>query len=494
MFFTYFLSVNCFLGVWSLKAGSTGGSSGDLDQDTVSQHMSRLYQSCSAENRLKEGNTVRSFRAAPDLADQKIVYQLNLSALQESEVILSATFHFPLERRPHQKNWFCKRFKSPSCRPSATLTSQSISLIFRSVHLSSRVSSGSMGSFLGNVTFHPHRRGVWQMKDVTQVIKQARDKGHVLVSVELDVGQQYHRTSSPGNLPYLLVYADDVALSEPNSVAMGLQRYDPLTQGGESIDTSQSQDLKGRVRREATSLPEPIQNNELPEVDYMPEGHRKDDLWESAWYLAVKPKLKAEKQEKKRKIQQEERVEQNEGVSNTEVSKETKRTSERQSPDNSTEKRHKESRTTHRRHDGRDGRKLKGSPQTKSPVLNFDEQTMRIARRRQWAEPQHRGCSRRNLRVDFADIGWSEWVIAPKAFEAYYCAGTCGFPMSKVARPSNHATIQSIVRAVGIVPGVPEPCCVPEKMKPLPVLFLDESTNPVLKIYPNMSVQSCSCR
>lgn len=64
----------------------------------------------------------------------------------------------------------------------------------------------------------------------------------------------------------------------------------------------------------------------------------------------------------------------------------------------------------------------------------------------------------------------------------------------QVVRPSNHATIQSIVRAVGIIPGIPEPCCVPEHMSPLPVLFQDESMNPVLKVYPNMSVQSCSCR
>uniref|UniRef100_A0A3B4WAB4 Growth/differentiation factor 10 n=1 Tax=Seriola lalandi dorsalis TaxID=1841481 RepID=A0A3B4WAB4_SERLL len=294
-----------------------------------------------------------------------------------------------------------------------------------------------MGSFLGNVTFHPHRRGVWQMKDVTQVIKEAWDKGHLLVSVELDLGQQYQRKPeealSAGSLPYLLLYANDRALAEPNSVAASLQRYDPLSEGGEPSPTS-SPESKGRVRREATLPSDPIQNNELPEVDYRPDGYRKDDLWESSWYLKLKPK--SGRKEKKRKSQEEEG----------------------------------------------------------SPVLSFDEKTMRNARRRQWGNSQHRGCSRRNLRVDFADIGWSEWVIAPKAFEAYYCAGTCGFPMSKVTRPSNHATIQSIVRAVGIIPGVPEPCCVPEKMSPLAVLYQDESRNPVLKVYPNMSVQSCSCR
>lgn len=64
----------------------------------------------------------------------------------------------------------------------------------------------------------------------------------------------------------------------------------------------------------------------------------------------------------------------------------------------------------------------------------------------------------------------------------------------QLVHPSNHATIQSIVRAVGIVPGIPEPCCVPEKMSPLSVLFLDPGRNLVLKVYPGMSVDTCACR
>uniref|UniRef100_A0A3B4WKA7 Growth/differentiation factor 10 n=1 Tax=Seriola lalandi dorsalis TaxID=1841481 RepID=A0A3B4WKA7_SERLL len=467
----FLLMLNCFLGaasVRTMKGGSwSAQDSGflhsssdpfsDLDQDMVSQHMSKLYEKYNRENRLREGNTVRSFRASQDSPDHRMVYWLNFTTIQDSEVILSATFHFLLDRRPHQKPWFCKRFKSPSCRSSAIHPSPSVSLLLRSVSSGSEVRSGSMGSFLGNVTFHPHRRGVWQMKDVTQVIKEAWDKGHLLVSVELDLGQQYQRKPeealSAGSLPYLLLYANDRALAEPNSVAASLQRYDPLSEGGEPSHSSQASQLlhrptsspesKGRVRREATLPSDPIQNNELPEVDYRPDGYRKDDLWESSWYLKLKPK--SGRKEKKRKKAQ--------------VLKEGERTSHGLKPDDSTVKKLKDSRM-----------------------------------RRQWGNSQHRGCSRRNLRVDFADIGWSEWVIAPKAFEAYYCAGTCGFPMSKVTRPSNHATIQSIVRAVGIIPGVPEPCCVPEKMSPLAVLYQDESRNPVLKVYPNMSVQSCSCR
>lgn len=311
-----------------------------------------------------------------------------------------------------------------------------------------------MGSFLGNVTFHPHRRGVWQMKDVTQVINEARNKGHLLLSVEQDLGQQHQKKPeeelSAGNLPYLLLYANDQALAEPNSVATSLQRYDPFNEGGESSHSSQhmhrpnsSPELKGRVRRDATLHSDPIENNELPEVDYRPDGYRKDDLWESAWYLALKPRPKSEKKEKKRKSQEEDGVEQSkEGHDKEEplVLKEREGTSQGLKPDDSTVKKLKGSRmltiSVGRKHELRneekDGKKHKGSANSQSPVLSFDAQTMRKARRRQWGDNQHRGCSRRNLRVDFADIGWSEWVIAPKAFDAYYCAGTCGFPMPKV--------------------------------------------------------------
>lgn len=35
----------------------------DLDQDMVSQHMAKLYEKYNRENRLREGNTVRSVKA-----------------------------------------------------------------------------------------------------------------------------------------------------------------------------------------------------------------------------------------------------------------------------------------------------------------------------------------------------------------------------------------------------------------------------------------------
>lgn len=282
------------------------------------------------------------------------------------------------------------------------------------------------------------------MKDVTQVIKEAWNKGHLLMSVEVDIGQRRPEEAQPTNsLPYLLLYAEDRALAEPNSVAASLQRYDPLGEGGEAEllhHADSSTDTKGRIRREVSLLSERIENNELPEVDYRPEGHRKDDLWESTWYLALKPKHKAEKKDSRRKNQEEEVTKQSRAMHDKEHVIVKEGTSQPLNPHDSAVKKVKGVQTLAttdglkhgRRSNGKDGKKHKGSTNVQSSALSFDERTMWKARRRQWGDDQQRGCSRRNLRVDFADIGWSEWVMAPKAFDAYYCAGTCGFPIPKV--------------------------------------------------------------
>lgn len=94
-------------------------------------------------------------------------------------------------------------------------------------------------------------------------------------------------------------------------------------------------------------------------------------------------------------------------------------------------------------------------------------------------------------------------ILSLSGIHSQRCEGSrlfCRIPFDPLVasfqalKPSNHATIQSIVRAVGVVPGIPEPCCVPEKMSSLSILFFDEDKNVVLKVYPNMTVDSCACR
>ncbi|XP_029311437.1 growth/differentiation factor 10 [Cottoperca gobio] len=399
-------------------------------RDMVSINMFKVYEKYSKEPlSQRDANTVRSFRAVRRVLHGKDVFQFNLSSIQESELVLLASFHFLYKRpRHHQRPW---RFRRPRHPSTGLQHSPSPQLLF---HGSS--ANSTFAASLGNITLAPFKKGSWQSRDITAVVKHTRDVKELVITVEFDMESEAPRGQqksphvlghlSPANPPYILIYADDRAIDEPNSVAMSLQRYGPFPVAEDASSSASA----SRIRRE---LPLKIQTNNIPEVQY--NTLKNHELWQNTYFpakakAAVKPG---------RKLGQES----SEGL---------------------------------------------GKPQ----VLSFDERTMKKARRRQWSEP--RVCSRRYLRVDFADIGWSEWVLAPKSFDAYYCAGACGFPIPKVVRPSNHATIQSIVRAVGIVPGVPEPCCVPEKMSPLSVLFLDTNRNMVLKVYPGMSVDTCACR
>jgi len=101
-------------------------------------------------------------------------------------------------------------------------------------------------------------------------------------------------------------------------------------------------------------------------------------------------------------------------------------------------------------------------------------------------------CGRRSLQIDFNEIGWSSWIIQPMTFDAFYCSGRCNYYEMRDVNRSNHAMLQAIMN--GFYPEIPLPCCVPDRMMPLSILFTDHQNHVVLKLYPEMSVQSCSCR
>ncbi|XP_030608763.1 anti-dorsalizing morphogenic protein [Archocentrus centrarchus] len=106
--------------------------------------------------------------------------------------------------------------------------------------------------------------------------------------------------------------------------------------------------------------------------------------------------------------------------------------------------------------------------------------------------PMH--CQRLPLNVDFEEIGWSGWIVSPKSYNAYYCKGSCPFPLGQTMKPTNHATVQSIIHALKLVKGVGTPCCVPDKLFSINLLFFDDDENVVLKQYNDMVAGSCGCQ
>ncbi|XP_009579490.1 PREDICTED: bone morphogenetic protein 2-like, partial [Fulmarus glacialis] len=82
-------------------------------------------------------------------------------------------------------------------------------------------------------------------------------------------------------------------------------------------------------------------------------------------------------------------------------------------------------------------------------------------------------CQRHPLSVDFEEIGWSGWIISPRGYNAYHCKGSCPFPLGENMRPTNHATVQSIINALKLSEGVSSPCCVPDKLYSINLLYFD---------------------
>lgn len=106
---------------------------------------------------------------------------------------------------------------------------------------------------------------------------------------------------------------------------------------------------------------------------------------------------------------------------------------------------------------------------------------------------QRRNCARHQMYVDFDEIGWSGWIISPKGYNAYHCKGECPFPLGQSQKPTNHATVQSIVHALKVGKGVSTPCCVPNKLFSISLLYFDDDENVILKQYDDMVAASCGC-
>uniref|UniRef100_A0A3Q0RDL1 Bone morphogenetic protein 16 n=1 Tax=Amphilophus citrinellus TaxID=61819 RepID=A0A3Q0RDL1_AMPCI len=101
-------------------------------------------------------------------------------------------------------------------------------------------------------------------------------------------------------------------------------------------------------------------------------------------------------------------------------------------------------------------------------------------------------CRRHPLYVDFNDVGWHKWIIAPSGYDAFFCLGECRFPLADHMNSSSHAMVQTLVNSVN--GAVPRPCCVPTSLSPIALLYLDSQDRVVLKNYQDMVVEGCGCR
>lgn len=311
------------------------------------------------------------------------LHTFNLTSLTKSENILSATLYFYTGELVNV---------SLSCP-----VSQGCSHIAQrrriQIDLAAWILKPNQSQPLGHVSVEvvkPYRDSLsWLSKDVTHLLRKAKQNEEFLLG--FNITSRAHELPTRMLLfpePYILVYANDAAISEPESVVSSLQRHRDFPAGTvPRLDSHVREALSvERRKKRSAGILLPLQNNELPGAEYQ---YKEDGVWQERTpykSLQTQPSEKSKSKRKQRK-----------------------------------------------------------GPHQKGQTLKFDEQTLKKARRKQWIEP--RNCARRYLKVDFADIGWSEWIISPKSFDAYYCSGACQFPMPKV----KHFTVCSLYLVLTVV-------------------------------------------
>nr|XP_046233397.1 bone morphogenetic protein 2-like isoform X2 [Scatophagus argus] len=129
-----------------------------------------------------------------------------------------------------------------------------------------------------------------------------------------------------------------------------------------------------------------------------------------------------------------------------------------------------------------------------APELHDHRSRRRRASPRFLPEGRSQSCQRVPLFVDFEEIGWSGWIISPRGYNAYHCKGSCPFPLGGNLRATNHATVRSIMHALKLSSDeVGAPCCVPDRLQSISLLYFDDEENVVLKQYDDMVALSCGC-
>jgi len=55
--------------------------------------------------------------------------------------------------------------------------------------------------------------------------------------------------------------------------------------------------------------------------------------------------------------------------------------------------------------------------------------------------PGVKECCRENLHIDFSEIGWGNWILQPKGYDAFFCRGSCTNPAAVTQSGSFYTSI-----------------------------------------------------
>ncbi|XP_076175587.1 activin beta chain dawdle isoform X1 [Ptiloglossa arizonensis] len=111
--------------------------------------------------------------------------------------------------------------------------------------------------------------------------------------------------------------------------------------------------------------------------------------------------------------------------------------------------------------------------------------------------PEMKECCRDELYINFEDIGWSDWILHPSGYHAYFCRGSCSSAASLTLSGSSYNNVirRLLTRSGNTVHRRSEivPCCSPTQLSPIQLLYVDSNNTITQKTLPNMVVEACGC-
>ncbi|KAF3698478.1 Inhibin beta A chain Activin beta-A chain Precursor [Channa argus] len=143
----------------------------------------------------------------------------------------------------------------------------------------------------------------------------------------------------------------------------------------------------------------------------------------------------------------------------------------------------------------------KGQDQSHRPflivVMQAREQAVqRRVKRGLECDGKIRICCKRQFYVNFKDIGWNDWIIAPSGYHANYCEGDCPNHMLSLSGSSLtfHSAVINHYRMRGYSPFQnTKSCCVPTRLRAMSMLYYNEEQKIIKKDIQNMVVEECGC-
>ncbi|KAG9355954.1 hypothetical protein JZ751_000798 [Albula glossodonta] len=129
-------------------------------------------------------------------------------------------------------------------------------------------------------------------------------------------------------------------------------------------------------------------------------------------------------------------------------------------------------------------------------VRQAGDQAHRRSKRGLECDGRIRTCCKKQFHVNFKEIGWHDWIIAPSGYHANYCEGECPGNVASITGSSLsfHSTVINHYRMRGYSPFTNiKSCCVPTRLRAMSMLYYNEEQKIVKKDIQNMIVEECGC-